>query len=609
MRNNKLSLVLTLVLLLVPSSMLFSQSEEAKQIFENNLESVIMFATFGADKEEISKGTGFIIGEKIMATSYALVSQAKSAEGRDYKGKKIKLEGILAVDKNFGIALVQISRKGPVLPFANSDDVDRNNKVYAIGANEAGELSLTEGEIFNFHDYKSQRIIETTLSVPEAYHGGPVLDSAGQVIGMLVFLDIGKKITVPSNLLNLLPKTNAVTKFKSWQPEEYFSTIDGVTLAAKIFYSMNNTSKAEKFLKKILEFKPDDLETNGLLAEIYTKQRDYSSAISTYKKIVGLDANNEAAHYGLGIVYIRMMNWTEAISPLEKAVQLNPDRKDAYFQIASAHQELKEFDNAVQAYKKFIAAGPQQPFDAYKRLGLCQMELEQYADAVTSFQEVLKGIPDDVNVTYKMAQSYEKAGQIEQAAETYYKLAEMSPEDARVYYNTVINMYNSAKMPDKAAEAARKMVELNPNDTDALFNLGFMLVQMKKYDEAIEALDKVIALNPGMEYAHLNKGFSFYSLKQYRKAITAYTTTIELFPENADAWMFLGMSHMQLKSWGKAVEPLRKSMELRPESGNAYYNLAICYLNLKDNYSARDVYNKLQSVDPGLAQKLKKYIK
>ena len=107
----------------------------------------------------------------------------------------------------------------------------------------------------------------------------------------------------------------------------------------------------------------------------------------------------------------------------------------------------------------------------------------------------------------------------------------------------------------------------------------------------------------------MNKGFSLYSLKQYRNAIKAYTNTVELFPENADALMFLGMSHMQLKSWDKAVESLRKSMELRPESGNAYYNLAICYLNLKDNYSARDIYNKLQSVDPGLAQKLKKYIK
>ncbi len=608
MRNNKLSLVLILVLLLVPSSMIFSQSE-AEQILKQKVPSLISFVTFGKDKEELSQGTGFIIGEKIMATSYDLISQAKSAEGRDYKGKKIKMDGILAFDKNFGIALVQINRKNPILPLGNSDEIERGNKIYALGANEAGEFSLFEGETFDFHDYKSQRMIETTISLTNTYNGSPVLNSVGQVIGMVVFLDVGKKIIIPSKVLDLLPKTNASTKFKSWQPEDYFATIEGANLAANIFYSMNNSSKAEKFLKRILEFKPDDLETNTLLAEIYTKQRDYSEAISTYKKIIELDANNDDAQYGLGNVYLKMRNWKEAISPLEKTVQLNPDHTDVYFQIGSAHQELNEFDLAAESYKKFVATDPQQPFDAYYRLGLCQMELQQYANAVTSLQEALKGMPDDVNITYELAQSYEKAGQMEHAAETYYKLAELSPKDARIYYNTVINMYNSAKMPDKAAEAAYKMVALNPNDPDALFNLGFMLVQMKKFTEAIEVLDKVIALTPGMEYAHLNKGFSLYSLKQYRNAIKAYTNTVELFPENADAWMFLGMSHMQLKSWDKAVESLRKSMELRPESGNAYYNLAICYLNLKDNYSARDIYNKLQSVDPGLAQKLKKYIK
>ena len=609
MRNNKFFVVLTLVLLLVPSSALFSQSGEAEQILEKNVPSLVSFITFGEDKQEISQGTGFIIGEKIMATSYELVSQAKSAEGRDFKGKKIKMDGILAVDKNFGIALVQINRKDPILPLGNSDEVERSNKVYALGTNEAGEFSLSEGETFNFHDYKSQRVIETSLSLMDTYNGGPVLNEAGQVIGMVVFLDVGRKIIIPSKVLELLPKSGAGTKFKDWQPEVYFETIEGVTLAAKLFYSMNNTSKAEKFLKKILEITPDDLDSHTLLAEVYTKQRDYSSAVSAYKKIIELDSNNDAANYGLGDVYIKMMNWKEAIPALERAVQLNPDHKDAYFQIASAHHELKEFDKAAEAYKKFIASGPRQAFDAYNRLGLCQMELGQFADAVTSFQEALKGIPDDVNITYKMAQSYEKAGQLDQAAETYYKLAELSPDDARIYYNTVINMYNAAKMPEKAAEAANKMIELNPNDPDALFNLGFMFVQMKKYEEAIEIFDKVIALTPEMEYAHLNKGFSLYSLKRYSDAIKAYSDTVELFPENADAWMFLGMSQMQLKRWANAVEPLRKSIELRPESGNSYYNLAICYLNLKDNYSARDIYNKLQSVDPSLAQKLKKYIK
>ena len=83
MRTNRIFTVLTLILLLIPSSKLFSQSDEVKQLFEQNLPSVIALSTFGEDNQEISRGTGFLIGEKIMATSYDLVSQAMSAQGVD----------------------------------------------------------------------------------------------------------------------------------------------------------------------------------------------------------------------------------------------------------------------------------------------------------------------------------------------------------------------------------------------------------------------------------------------------------------------------------------------------------------------------------------------
>lgn len=609
MINFKSILFLSIFLLLVPSSPLISQTENVEQIFEQNVPSVILFSTFGEDGELIGKGSGFLVGEKILATSYSLFSQAKSAEGLDYKGKKVKFDGIVAVDKKFGLALVQINRKDPVMTLGASTDLERGEKVFAMGANEGGELSLSEGEIFNFHEYAFQRLIETSLSVPEAYNGGPVLDPTGKVIGIMIFLDIGQKIIVPSEAVDLLPKTQSVTKFKDWQGEDYFASLEGAEFASKIFLSMNNSGKAAKFLKRIIELKPNDLQVLTQLASVYSDQRDFSSAISTYKKITEISPGRDDAYYGLGLVYLKMMNWKDAITPLTKAVELNPKNNEAYFYIATAHQELKEFAQAAEAYKKFIATNPEQPYEAYNNLGRCLMEMGQYSEAADAFLGALKGIPDDVNITYKLAQAYEKAGQLDKAAETFAKLAEIDPEEAKIYYNTIINMYNNAKMPEKAAEAAQKLIELNPNDSDALFNLGFMFVQMKKYEEAIDVLNRVIELNPSMEYAYLNIGFSYYSLKQFAKAIEAYSKTVELFPENPDAWMFLGMSYMQLKNWSKAVDPLKKSIELRPDSGSAYYNLAICYLNLHDNYSARDIYEKLQKVDPNMAQQLKKYIK
>jgi tetratricopeptide (TPR) repeat protein len=98
-------------------------------------------------------------------------------------------------------------------------------------------------------------------------------------------------------------------------------------------------------------------------------------------------------------------------------------------------------------------------------------------------------------------------------------------------------------------------------------------------------------------------------LKQYAQAAEAYKNMVEIFPDKDDAWFGLGIAYMQQKKYSEAVEPLKKVIELNPSRGYAYYNLAISYLNLRDNYSAREIYNQLNSVDPDLASKLKQYIK
>ncbi len=66
---------------------------------------------------------------------------------------------------------------------------------------------------------------------------------------------------------------------------------------------------------------------------------------------------------------------------------------------------------------------------------------------------------------------------------------------------------------------------------------------------------------------------------------------------------------MQLKDHESALEPLKKCVELKPDNAVAWYNLAVVYINLKDNYSAKEIYNKLVTLDPPLAERLKKHLR
>lgn len=598
------------LLFLLPFSLLFSQSEAASQIFEKNKESVVYFVSLGEGKEEISRGTGFVIGNGVMATAYHHVCMAKSVEGKNFKGKKVKVEGILAVDKNFDIALLKIKGKAPALSLGDSNELGMGKTIFALGSNEIEEIGVSDGTLEEILEYApNRRIYNVALPVSKNFSGGPACDSSGQVLGMVIFLDSKTKFILPINILKGVQKKSSVTKFKNRPIEDYFSTFEGAYFAGRLYIALDNTGKAENYLSEVVKLKPDELEAHYLLASVYAKQRNYSSAVSSYKKIIELNPNGDSAHLGLGMVYLRMMRWKDALEPLNKAIQINLDNVEAYYHMGNAYEELKEFNKATEAYKNYLKQNPKNSEAAYNRLGVCQMELKQYEDATVSFQEALKTNSQDLEINFKLAQAYQNAGLYDDAAKKYILLAKLSPKAAIAYFGTVIRMYDEAKIPDKAVEAAQMMIEIDPNNSDAIYNLGFMYIKMEKYDEAIEAFNKVIEIRPDMEYAYIQIGFCYNKMKKYKESVAIYEKLVKVSPNNADGWYSIGINNMLQKKFSPAIDPLLKAIELRPDSGNAYYNLSICYLNLKDNYSARDVYEKLKTIDPSLAQKLKAFLK
>ncbi|UCC41035.1 MAG: tetratricopeptide repeat protein [Candidatus Aminicenantes bacterium] len=604
------NLISLFLLFLLPFSLLFSQSEEIAQILESNKGGIISITIYGENEEEIAQGTGFIIDKQVIATSYHLVSKAFKAEGRNYKGDKVKVEGILAFDKNIDIAFCKINKKNPALPLGDSDELEMGKKVFALGSNEASEITASEGTVRNFLNLTTtQRVVDVELSIAQSYNGAPILDSSGKVLGIIIFFDRRTKSVLPINTLKSIQRKGVLTKFKNWKQEDYFSTLEGAYFAGRICALLDETGKAEIYLKDVAKKSPDNIEVQSLLASIYNKQRNYQSAISAYKKIIELDPNRDDAHFGVGAVYFKMRRFKEAISPLEKSIQLNLDNIEAYFYIGNSYEELRDFAKAADAYEKFLELNPEDTLQAHFQLGLCLMELERHEDAIKAFEEAAKENPQDLKINYKLAQAYERAGQYENADKLYQMLAELSPEEASTYYRTILMMYDKAGITDKAIEAAKKILELNPQDADAAYNLGYMYSKQNKYNEAIDSFRKALEIRPNFEYAYANIGNSYYQMKNYTKSIEAYKKFAELAPDSPEAWYWIGVNYMQLKSWNNALEPLKRTVELRPDHAYALYNLAITYLNLHDNYSAKDIHKKLATIDSNLAGKLKKHIR
>lgn len=609
LKRNRAAAILGMALLLTVG-VLAQTDEEEQAVYDAKKASVISFWALNDDDVEVARGTGWVIAKDTMITNYHLVCGAKKAEGMDVNGKKVKVEGIISYDKNSNLAVVKAKTKAPPLTAGTFAETKFGSVFYVVGANEAGEIRSFRGKVINLgQDRAANQVADTSITAPDSASGAPVFDPNGQLVGILVFVDGPNKFVVPIDLIQSLSTTAKETKFKNQDPVDYFTTEEGIYYAARMFSAIDSTSKASKFLKEYLKFKPDDLDTYVTLAQIQAKQRDYSAAVTSYEKIIELDATRDSAYLGLGTVLVNMMKWAEAVAPLERAVQMNQDNMGAYALIGKAYKEQRIFDKAAEAYEKFLGTNPNVPGEAPQEMAECYVELKQFDKAVGAYEAAVKIDPQSPHLLYKLAQAQQQAGQFEAAEAVYMQLIELSPDDAKVYFNTMIRMYDEAGMPDKAVAVARQQVERDPDNAEAIYNVGAMLLKQKSYTEAAVAFERSIELDPNFEYAYLNLGYCYSQAKNYKQAIATFEKFTGIMPDNDQGWFNLGINYMQLKQWTKAAPALQKATELKPDNAYAYYNLAIAYLNLKDNYSAREVHKQLQALNPDLAQKLQKYLR
>ena len=606
--NNRASGLL--ILILTTGTFLFSQTEDAARLFEQDKESVLSLFVYGGNKELIAKGVGFGLSEDVIITSYHLISMAEELEASNVKGKKMKVEGIISVDRNLDVALLKVKGKVTALPVGNSDEVQQAARIFALGANESGDIIISEGTVrYILKLSETQPIIESSLSIPEGFNGGPLLNLSGQAVGLTLILEKTARIGIPSNSWSGLPKTGKVTAFKDWTKEDYSASFEGAFLAGRIFSLIDDLGNAKKYLERVIKLNPSTTEAHALLASVYSKQRDYAAAVTAFNKVIELDPKRAEVYFGLGEIHFRTQRWSDAIAALEKGVSLNSANKEALFTIGNAYGELHDFAKAADAYERYLNSKPESTWAGYLQLGLCRMELGQHDQAVAALEEAQKAKPTDVNVNYRLAQAYEKAGQLDQADAAYKNLAALNPSEAVTYYGRIVIMYDGAGKYENAIEASKKLIELNPKSEISVYNLGIMYLKLDRCDEAIATFKQALAIRPDYDYAYYNIGICYSKQKKPKESIDAFKNFVALVPDNADAWLNIGVGYMQLKDFDAALEPLKKCVELRPDYGVALYNLAIVYLNLKDNFSARDVYKTLVTVDPGLAEKLKKYLR
>jgi len=180
-----------------------SVSGQSKDRFKNAIQAVV---TITGEK---GFGSGVVISpDGYIVTNYHVVQGEKKISVKLNQNIKLNAD-VVKTNPDYDLALLKLTATElKTLPFANSDDADIGDEVYAIGTPSDLELgqTITKGIISGKRSIENIQYIQSDVSISPGNSGGPLLNDKGQIIGITTMKIIGKGVegigfSIPSNVV------------------------------------------------------------------------------------------------------------------------------------------------------------------------------------------------------------------------------------------------------------------------------------------------------------------------------------------------------------------------------------------------------------------------
>ncbi len=140
-------------------------------------------------------GTGFVVSEEgLIATNLHVIGEARALRVETAEGRELEVEAVHATDARLDLALlrVDVTVEGrPVrlqaLPLGVAATLEQGQRLVAMGNPEGLEFSVVEGVVSAIRevDIEGVPMLQVALPIERGNSGGPVLNGAGEVVGVL----------------------------------------------------------------------------------------------------------------------------------------------------------------------------------------------------------------------------------------------------------------------------------------------------------------------------------------------------------------------------------------------------------------------------------------
>lgn len=463
------------VILLIAAVVVFSGGSAQGQDYLPELvrrikPSAVALETFDAKGNTVSRGSGFFIAADRIITNRHVIEKAARVEVHLLDGSKFIAKGVLAIDGEGDLALLQVDvpmRAAAPLPVVRT--VPQEGESIVVIGNPFGlEGSVSNGIVSAVRDISGYgRIIQITAPISPGSSGSPVVNMAGQVIGVATLQ------ATEGQSLNFAVPAERIAQMRVGELQTFLS-LNAETTRTK-------RSAAERLYSQGVGQMSLD---------------DYARAAAYFEKAVEQDPNYPEALYQLGFCYGVLGRHAEALKMSKLAAKLRPEWPETYVNIGASNFALGQYREAADAYRQALKLDENNP-DTQYAYGLTLSKLNRIEEEILAYRRAIVAKPDHLNALERLGQALAKQKRWAEAAKTFETLNTYRP-DAKS-----LNALGEARFElgnlDASIEAFNNALAFDPDLEKARYNLG--RAYLKAGNPQLAAVQYEILRNARSEWA------------------------------------------------------------------------------------------------------------
>lgn len=310
-----------------------------EQIFQEVSPSIVTIHALDRDSNVISIGSGVVMAPNVVVTNCHVIED--TAHLSVFSGKTLHTGTLRTSDPDRDLCELAVPGLQAPRVTLNTGRLRPGQRVYAIGAPEGLELTISEGLVSSIREIENAYYIQTSAPISSGSSGGGLFDTEGRLVGLTAFI-----IPEGQNLNFALPAAWITELAARSGSKPVLADRDAVndkwhTRTAALRAKKDWTgllAATQQWVRAV----PASVPGWIALGEAYRLINRPRRAVTAYNQALKLDGNSYEAWMGAGSTHLLLNQYDRAVEALQEALRLRTDDVPALLQLGTAYHQQNQ---------------------------------------------------------------------------------------------------------------------------------------------------------------------------------------------------------------------------------------------------------------------------